>query len=80
MPLTDPLTPSDAFDSMVLLTRPVLASQKVPKGTTFRYSCKASKLVGVDELLQILQRKGPPPEEDHVARQRELLSDLAGFD
>ena len=53
---------------------------KVPKGSLHRYTPRESSLVDAEELLAILQKKGKPPQQEHVKRQLLLLSDIAGFD
>jgi len=52
---------------------------KIVQGTVFRYVCKQTEIMGVDELIEVLQSTSSKL-VDHAARQKELLSNVAGFD
>lgn len=89
------LNPNQPFelDSFVALSNDALAEysdtvcnafsrHKVESGVTYRYTSRASRTVGVDELLEVLRRDAADArtEQEHHQRQALLLSDIAGFD
>ena len=59
----------------------VCRTQKIAKGTVWRYVQRQAQSVNVDELITMLSREGKEVgEPSHVERQRLLMGNLAGFD
>jgi hypothetical protein len=59
----------------------VCRTQKIAKGTVWRYVQRKAQSVNVDELITMLSREGKEVgEPSHVERQRLLMGNLAGFD